>query len=74
MITIRFACGHQAQVEETKSDPPVCGCGERRVQAVAARAVRFTGACTGPYAETRLMEPLAVSLAERPLVLKEQQP
>ena len=69
-ITIRFACGHQAELTDHTVGTPQCGCGERRVQHVAARAPRFRGACTGPYAETCNLEPVAVSLTTTPLTLE----
>lgn len=70
-IRVRWACGHMGSVVPTTDATPRCpSCGEHRVQAVQARAPRFTGACSGPYAETTAVEPLPVSLAERPLRLK----
>lgn len=49
-VTVRFACGHQADVETI--DAPVCRtCGETRVQMVKAPPPRFTGiAARGPCA------------------------
>lgn len=72
-ISVRWACGHQGAVVPTVDAAPRCPqCGESRVQSVKARAPRFVGACTGPYAETKEFEPMAVSLAEKgPLKLKE---
>ena len=63
-ITVRFACGHQSTVSATTDTPPMCpACGEARVQSVKARAPRFVGACTGPYAVTQALEALPVNLA-----------
>ena len=48
-MTIRFACGHQAQVtgDETQSDVR-CACGETRISRVDAPPPRITGACSSP--------------------------
>lgn len=72
MITVRFLCGHQTRVPETLASPPRCACGETRVTQVQARAPRFVGACTGPYAEYRSLAPGSVDLTTAgPLRLKE---
>ena len=42
MITLTFTCGHTQRVNENVKEPPVCHCGERRVQRVNAPAPRFT--------------------------------
>ena len=64
MIRVRFACGHEGQVSETVDAPPVCTqCGERTVMRTHARAPRFRGACSGPYAETMAIEPGVVNVA-----------
>ena len=71
-ITIRFTCGHVVAVSDDAKSPPVCGCGERAVASVKARAPRFVGACVGPYAETKVLPPETVDLAPGgPLRLKE---
>lgn len=62
MITVRFACGHDGAVSESATTTPVCGCGESRVTRVRARPPRFTGACSGPYAETKALDPAVVNL------------
>jgi len=62
-MTVTFACGHRAEIAETASLPPQCGCGETRVQAVRARAPRFVGACTGPYSEFANLADVTVNLA-----------
>jgi len=42
------------------------------VQSVKTRAPRFTGACSGPYAEMKALEAISVSLADKgPLKLKQ---
>lgn len=68
---IRFACGHAVTLGDNPSGAPVCDCGETRIQAVKARAPRFTGACSGPYAEFKNLGPAVVNLAPAgPLTLK----
>lgn len=62
-MTVTFACGHKAEIPETASLPPQCGCGEKRVQAVKARAPRFVGACSGPHTEFRNLADVTVNLA-----------
>lgn len=63
MTTITFACGHHTTIGDNPSGPPVCACGERRIQHVKARPPRFTGACSGPYAEFKNLGPAVVNLA-----------
>ena len=66
MIPIRFACGHAASVSETATTVPVCAtCGERQITRVQARPPRFTGACTGPYAVTKALDPIVVNVAPK---------
>jgi hypothetical protein len=69
-MRVTFACGHDADVPDAVSVAPMCGCGEKRVQSVKARAPKFTGSCTGPYAQAKALEPIRVSLA-RPLTITE---
>jgi hypothetical protein len=48
-VTVRFACGHQANVETV--DAPQCViCGETRVQMVKAPQPRIRGAVSSPCA------------------------
>ena len=54
-IQVRFACGHSAAIALT-ANTAVCHCGETRVVRTQARTPHFTGACSGPYAETKAME------------------
>lgn len=71
MISVTFVCGHTGSVSETAQAAPTCGCGEQQVRRVAARAPRFIGACSGPYCETRMLEPAVVNVAPAgPLTLK----
>lgn len=72
MIALRFICGHAGSISETATTRPVCQCGETRVARVKARAPRFTGTCTGPYAEYRAVEPGGIDVTTAgPLTLKE---
>lgn len=61
-------------MSETADSPPVCPqCGERTVARTFARAPRFRGACSGPYAETVAVEPGVVNVATAgPLRLKQE--
>lgn len=73
-IQVTFLCGHGVSVDEHEADSPVClTCGERRIQRVSARPPRFRGACQGPNAieDTEAARPRAVSLASKPLKLKD---
>lgn len=71
-ITVRFACGHDGTHAINSDAAPICGCGETRVVRTVARAPRFVGACSGPYCETKAMEPGIVDLTTKgPLKLKE---
>lgn len=72
-MKITFACTHTTTIGDGSVTAPLCWCGESRIQAVQSRAPRFVGACSGPYAETRSVEPATVNLARTPLVLKEQE-
>ena len=73
MIGIRFKCGHSGVLSESFMTSPVCRCGETQIVYVQpSRAPRFTGACTGPHAEFRAVDPAAVNVAPSgPLSLKE---
>lgn len=62
MIKVKFACGHETSVAENADSAPVCGCGERNIARTVSRAPRFVGACSGPYCETKAMEPGIVDL------------
>ena len=62
-MTVTYACGHTADVGENPSAAPVCGCGETRIQRTQARAPRFRGSCSGPYAEFVNLGPATVNLA-----------
>ena len=73
-ITVRFACGHTGNVGLNQTASPVCHCGETRVTQTVARAPRFSGACSGPYAEMKTVEPAIVDVATAgPLTLKPQE-
>lgn len=67
-MRIVFTCGHTADLPDTITTPPVCGCGERQITRVQVRAPRFVGACRGPYAETKSVEPAIVTCGSGSLV------
>jgi hypothetical protein len=71
-MRIKFTCGTVQAVDPDKTPSPVCGhCGTRQISRVLdARAPRFSGTVTGPHADTKRLDPMAVNLAERPLTLK----
>ena len=70
-IKLRFACGHEGTVSETATTAPVCACGETRIARTFARAPRFRGACSGPYAETVALDAAVVDVTRAgPLALK----
>lgn len=62
-MTLRFACGHTLELSEAHQGTPQCGCGETRIARVQARAPRFVGVATGPYAEFKNLGPATVQLA-----------
>lgn len=63
-ITVTFACGHSVSVSESGDWRAVCGaCGDNRVSRVKARAPRFVGTVSGPYCETKGLEPGMVNVA-----------
>jgi len=70
-ITVTFRCGHAQVTSPIALAALVCvQCGERIVSRVSGATPRFVGACRGPFAETKAVEPAVVSLASTPLVLK----
>ena len=73
MIEVAFACGHVATVSPNLDAAPVCAqCGDMTVRRVKARAPRFVGVATGPYAEHQALDAIAVNLAPKgALVVKE---
>lgn len=62
-MTVTFACGHTLALGDNPSGTPVCGCGNQQIARTHARAPRFTGTCSGPYAEFRNLAPTTVNLA-----------
>lgn len=50
MVTVRFCCGHQQDVD-TVNSPQCKECGETRVQMVKAPNPVFRGACASPLKE-----------------------
>lgn len=71
MVTVRFRCGHVHRVDPDKA--VVCQtCGEHGVAlTLHAEPPRFSGTCSGPHAAYQKLDPMAVSLAAKPLTLKE---
>ena len=74
-ITVRFTCGHAASLGLTQTVDPVCPtCGESRVARTSAPPPRFRGACSGPYAQSVVLDPAVVNVAPKgPLQLKKQE-
>lgn len=72
MITLTFRCGHRMQVDPVRVHRPSCPqCGETIVARVQAPVPTFVGTVTGPFAQTKHMEPAHVDLAPGgPLALK----
>ena len=75
-MQVIFRCGTSQKVDPDKTPSPICGhCGTHVIARVeGARMPRFTGTCTGPYADTKRLDPIAVNLAQTPLVLKANEP
>lgn len=74
MIRVVFACRHEGQVNERAVTAPSCPtCGETVVVRTIARAPHFVGTCTGPYAETKALDPGVVNVATAgPLTIKQE--
>jgi hypothetical protein len=72
-LTLAFRCGHRARIDPDKTPSPMCvECGERRVARVLkVDPPRITGHANGPLVNTRYLGAQAVSVAERPLTLKD---
>lgn len=69
---IRFRCGHGSKVDPDKHPNPVCPrCGERKIARALAGNPQFVGHVSGPHANTKYLGARAVSLAEKPLTLKD---
>ena len=61
-MVVRFRCGHEQAVPINLQAAPIClTCGERVVSRVMGARPRFVGACVGPFAETKAVEPAVVS-------------
>ena len=74
MMTIYFRCQHTLVIGDRSDASPRCPtCGDTRVTRVqTSRPPRFVGTVTGPYAETKGLEPGVVNVAPGgPLILKE---
>ena len=64
MITVTFACGHRLSVADNTGWQPRCEiCQDNRVSRVHARAPRFVGTVSGPYAESKGLAPGVVNVA-----------
>lgn len=73
-IAVTFACGHAGSVGTTVESAPICHCGETRIVRTFSRPPRFSGACSGPYCETKSVEAGTVSVASAgTLRMKEQE-
>ena len=67
-IVVRFQCGCERPVDVDKVTSPVCPeHGQRARGVVKAPMPRFTGYCAGPSATAKALEPVAVTVATRPL-------
>lgn len=67
-----WRCGHEADIDVDKNTSPICWCGEKVV--ARTRGVpppRIVGHARGPLVQGRYLGPQAVSLAQTPLVLKD---
>jgi hypothetical protein len=62
-MVVKFACGHGMELGDNPNGSPVCGCGEKQIARVQARAPRFTGVATGPFAEFKNLGPATVNCA-----------
>jgi len=62
MIYARFACGHRFSIDPSVTSAPICPtCGERRISRTTAPAPRFVGVCSGPSAESKVLEGIPVA-------------
>ena len=75
MVTVIFVCGHSVQLGDKAGASPRCGCGCATVaRTMPSRPPRFTGTCTGPYADFKALEPGVVNVAPGgALTLKKQE-
>lgn len=63
MITIIFACGHRFTLSSDPQSAPSCPtCGETRISRTAAPLPRFTGLCSGPYADTQPLAAIPIAI------------
>lgn len=61
-IRVSFVCGHSTEIG-VNADAAVCHCGETRIARSQARAPRFVGVATGPYAEYKALDAVPVNVA-----------
>jgi hypothetical protein len=73
VIELLFRCGTAQRVDPDKSPVPTCAhCGTTKIaRSLTVTTPRFTGCVSGPLAQTRALEPMALNLAETPLKLKD---
>lgn len=63
-MRVSFGCGHGVDLPDNTVTAPTCPqCGAQTIARVQVRAPRFVGACRGPYAETKALEPAVVNVA-----------
>jgi len=62
VITVSFACGHTAKLADDTALAVCAECGERRVQAVKARAPKFRGVVLGPHAKFESLAGIPVTV------------
>lgn len=73
-IKIVFGCGRSDSYSEQMQVSPSCPCGGHChiVRVVPSRMPRFTGTCSGPYADFKALEPGVVDVTTAgPLTVKE---
>jgi hypothetical protein len=62
-IWIRFACGHGFGIDRNVTSVPICPtCGERRISRTTAPAPKFVGLCSGPSAESKVLEGIPIGI------------
>lgn len=70
-MRVIFACGH-AQPMDPQNATPRCPCGETRIAGTrGVPAPRITGWARGPHAKTDALDPVKVTLAAKPMPLKD---
>lgn len=63
-MLVTFRCGHSQTVPATIAAAPTCvTCRERIIARVNGAQPHFTGTCSGPFCETKALDPAVVSVA-----------